>query len=99
MAVGGDLYALWKLAGPAALIVFSSLITTAGFLFLYWRCPARPHWAAAATLLGAVASAPCWGARPQMFTFLLASLFLWLLNRPRSGLACSTGFHHYFCCG
>jgi len=74
-------YALWKLAGPITLIVFSSLITTVGFLLLYWRCPGKPHWAAAATVLGAWASAPCWGARPQMFTFLLASLFLWLLER------------------
>ncbi|MGA9527741.1 MAG: hypothetical protein WBS24_06470 [Terriglobales bacterium] len=74
-------YALWRLAGPAALIVFSSFVTTAGFLLLYFRCPGKPHWAAAATVLGAVASAPCWGTRPQMFTFLLASLFLWLLER------------------
>lgn len=96
-------YLLWKLAGPTALIVFSSLITTTGFLLLYWRCsgppaspgpperpgerPGAPHWAAAATVLGAWASASFWGARPQMFTFLLASLFLWLLEhaeqRPR----------------
>jgi hypothetical protein len=74
-------YALWKLGGPTALIVFSALITTAGFLLLYYRCPGPPHWAAAATVLGAWACAPCWGARPQMFTFLLASLFLWLLDR------------------
>ncbi len=78
-------YALWKVGGPSAgpliLIVFSSLLTTAGFLLLYWRCPGKPHWAAAATVLGAWASAPCWGTRPQTFTFLLASVFLWLLER------------------
>lgn len=77
-------YSLWKLAGPVALIVLSSLVTTAGFLFLYSRCPEEPYWAAAATVLGAWASAPCWGARPQMFTFLLASLFLWLLDRAEN---------------
>ncbi|MFZ0480722.1 MAG: hypothetical protein WAL71_16400 [Terriglobales bacterium] len=74
-------YSLWRLAGPTALIVFSSIVTTVGFLLLYFRCPGKPHWAAAATVLGAVASAPCWGTRPQMFTFVLASLFLWLLER------------------
>jgi len=74
-------YGLWKVAGIPALIIFSSLITTAGFLLLYWRCPAPAHWAAAATVLGAWASAPCWGTRPQMFTFTLASLFLWLLEQ------------------
>ena len=74
-------YGLWKLAGPPALIIFSSIVTAAGFLLLYWRCPGEPYIAAALTALGAWASAPCWGTRPQMFTFLLASLFLWLIER------------------
>ncbi len=77
-------YELWKHGGAAALIVFSALVTTAGFMLLYSRCPpygGARHWAAAATVLGALASAPCWGVRPQMFTFTLASLLLWLLER------------------
>jgi hypothetical protein len=74
-------YGLWKHAGPTALIVFSSLVTTAGFMLLYLRCPGKRHWAAAATVLGAFVAAPSWGTRPQMFTFALASLSLWLLER------------------
>ena len=31
-------YELWKHGGPAALIVFSAIITTAGFMLLYLRC-------------------------------------------------------------
>jgi hypothetical protein len=85
-------YELWKHGGAAALIVFSAIITTAGFMLLYLRCllyGAQKHWAAAATVFGALASAPSWGVRPQMLTFTLASLFLWLLesgikkDRPR----------------
>ncbi|MFI5118346.1 MAG: hypothetical protein ACHP8B_16785 [Terriglobales bacterium] len=85
-------YELWKHGGAAALIVFSAILTTAGFMLLYLRClpgGGSRHWAAAATALGAVASAPSWGVRPQMFTFTLASLLLWLLesgtekDRPR----------------
>ena len=83
-------YELWKHGGAAALIVFSAIITTAGFLLLYLRCllcGVKKHWAAAATVVGALASAASWGVRPQMFTFTLASLFLWLLesgqDRPR----------------
>ena len=82
-------YELWKHGGAAALIVFSAIITTAGFMLLYLRCPGKRHWAAAATAFGALASAPSWGVRPQMFTFTLASLLLWLLeggtrkDRPR----------------
>jgi hypothetical protein len=83
-------YELWKHGGTAALIVFSSIITTAGFMLLYLRCltyGASRHWAAAATALGALAAAPSWGVRPQMITFTLASLLLWLVesgeDRPR----------------
>jgi len=77
-------YALWKPAGPPALIIFSAIITSLGFLLLYWRCPGEPYIAAAVVALGAWASAPCWGTRPQMFTFLLASLLLWLLERSEN---------------
>jgi hypothetical protein len=73
-------YELWKHGGATALIVFSAIITTAGFMLLYLRCPGKKHWAAAATVVGALASAPSWGVRPQMFTFTLASLLLWLLE-------------------
>jgi hypothetical protein len=74
-------YELRERAGASGLIVFSAIITTAGFMLLYFRCSGQPHWAAAATALGALASAPAWGARPQMFTFALTSLLLWLLER------------------
>ncbi len=73
-------YELWKRVGAAALIVFSSIVTTAGFMLLYLRCPGKKHWAAAATAIGALAAAPSWGVRPQMFTFTMASLLLWLVE-------------------
>lgn len=80
-------YELWKRGGAAALIVFSAIVTTAGFMLLYLRCPGKRYWAAAATAFGALASAPSWGVRPQMFTFAMASLLLWLVetgeHRPR----------------
>jgi hypothetical protein len=77
-------YELFKHGGAAALIVFSAIITTAGFMLLYLRCLPRGekrHWAAAATALGALVSAPSWGIRPQMFTFTMASILLLLLER------------------
>jgi hypothetical protein len=73
-------YELWKRGRAAALIVFSSIVTTAGFMLLYLRCPGKKHWAAAATAFGALAAAPSWGVRPQMFTFTMASLLLWLVE-------------------
>jgi len=88
-------YELWSYrfsrhGGALVLIVFSAIITTAGFMLLYLRClssGAKPHWAAALTVIAALASAPSWGVRPQMFTFTLTSLLLCLLDagehRPR----------------
>jgi hypothetical protein len=76
-------YELWKHGGAAALIVFSAMVTTLGFMLLYLRClpsGGKRHWAAAATALSALAAAPSWGVRPQMFTFTLASLLLWLIE-------------------
>ena len=81
-------YELWKHGGDAALIVFSAITTTAGFMLLYLRCLScggKEHWVAAATAFGALASAPSWGVRPQMFTFILASLLLWLLEGGTEG--------------
>ena len=74
-------YEVRKHSGAGGLIVFSAIVTTAGFMLLYLRCPGKPHWAAAAVALGALASAPSWGVRPQMFTFALTSVLLWLLDR------------------
>jgi hypothetical protein len=75
-------YEIWKHTGAAGLIIFSAIVTTAGFMLLYLRCPGKTQGAAAAALaLGALAAAPSWGVRPQMFTFALASLMLWLLER------------------
>jgi hypothetical protein len=74
-------YELWKHGGAAALIIFSAIVTTAGFMLLFFRCSGKRYWAAAATAFGALASSPCWGVRPQMFTFTMASLLLWLIDR------------------
>jgi hypothetical protein len=74
-------YEIWKHSGAAGLIIFSAIVTTIGFVLLYLRSPGKPQWAAVAVLLGALAAAPVWGVRPQMFTFALASLLLWLLDR------------------
>jgi hypothetical protein len=80
-------YEIWKHSGEAGLIIFSAIVTTVGFMLLYLRCLSKPPWATAAVTLGALAAAPTWGVRPQMFTFALASLLLWLLEggreRPR----------------
>jgi len=74
------LYSLYRVGGLTLLIGFFSLLITAAFGFAYLRSAGKPYFAGFALFLGAIATAPVWGVRPQMFTFLLASLFLYLLD-------------------
>jgi hypothetical protein len=77
------MYALYRLGSYGLLILVFSAITTGAFLLAYLRSPleARPYVAGFALLLGAIATAPTWGVRPQMISLLITSLFLYLLDR------------------
>ena len=75
------IFGLYRLAGWGGLIVGFGAVIAAAFLVVFLRCPGRPYVAGVITLLGAFASAPSWGVRPQMLTLLLASLLLLILER------------------
>jgi hypothetical protein len=79
------IYGLYCLGSYGLLIFTFSLLITTGFLFTYLRCPpdSRPYIAGFSLLLGAIATAPTWGVRPQMLSLLLTSLLLYLLDRYR----------------
>ena len=82
------MFGLYRLAGWGGLIVVFSAVIASAFLVAFSRSPGRPYVAGAITLLGAFASAPSWGVRPQMLTLLLASVLLLILERSykRPGL-------------
>lgn len=75
----------FDVGGYGLLIIIFSGIITASFLFAYLRCSkeSKPYIAGFSLLLGAFTSAPIWGVRPQMFTLLFASIFIFLLDRYR----------------
>jgi len=75
------IFSLYRLAGWGGLIAGFGAVTAAAFLLVFLRCPGRPYVAGVITLLGAFASAPSWGVRPQMLTLLLASVLLLILER------------------
>lgn len=75
------IYDLYHLAGWGGLIILFALISTATLMIAYARSPGRPYIAAAVTVLGAAASAPTWGVRPQTISLLFGSIFLWLVER------------------
>lgn len=84
------LYGLYRLGGLPLLIFVFALVITAAFVIVYLRSPGKPFVAVFALLLGALATAPTWGVRPQMFSLLLSSVFLYLLDRYQE-----TGNHRH----
>ena len=79
------MYGLYVLGSYGLLILVFSLIISGAFLLAYLRSPqdSRPYVAGFTLLLGAIATAPTWGVRPQMISLLITSLFLFLLDRYR----------------
>ncbi|MGA8271896.1 MAG: hypothetical protein WB919_10100 [Candidatus Sulfotelmatobacter sp.] len=75
------LYQVQRTAGFGALIVIFAAILCAAFFFLYLRCGPAPYIAGIATLCAAWATMPIWGVRPQVISFLLTSLWLFILER------------------
>jgi hypothetical protein len=75
------IYGIYRIGGYGLLILTFAAIITATFLLVYLRSAERPYIAGFALLLGALATAPTWGVRPQMISYLLSALFLFLLDR------------------
>jgi hypothetical protein len=74
-------YGVYRSMGWGGLIVGFAAIIAVSSLLVYLRSPGRPYVAGIFTVWGAAASAPIWGVRPQMFSLLLASIFLLILER------------------
>lgn len=78
------MYLVFAAAGFGGLITLFALIVGLSFWIAFKTCLARkaiPIIAALPGLLGAAATTPVWGVRPQMFSLLFASCFLWILDR------------------
>src|SRR5512146_3277425 len=76
-------YLVFRAAGWAGLMVTFAAVIVGTFLLLYRQCAGRPYVAGLVTALGAITTIPSWGVRPQMFSMLLATVFLWLLAKAR----------------
>src|SRR5947208_1578448 len=74
------IYAIYRLARWGGLIVAFAMIVATSLWMVYLRCPGCPYIAGIFMVWGATASAPSWGIRPQMFSLLLASIFLLILE-------------------
>jgi hypothetical protein len=76
------MYAVHRAAGYAGLVVFFALVISAAMWVALQGFAGRaghPYVAGFALLLGALTASPTWGVRPQMFSFLFASVFFSVL--------------------
>lgn len=75
------IFGVYRIGGfPLLTLLFGGVITLA-FGLTYARSKGKPYLAGFALLLGALATAPTWGVRPQMLSLLLTSVFLLMLDR------------------
>lgn len=77
------IYMIHSSLGYGGLVVTFALVIVAALWLAYRRCAERaghPGVAGFTLILGALAAASTWGARPQMFSFLFASIFISMLD-------------------
>lgn len=67
-------------SGNVGLALFTAALATAGMGFVYAMCAGNAYLRAFVVVLGAATAAVFWAPRPQMFSFLLAAVTLYLLH-------------------
>ncbi len=77
------LFTLFQAGGPGALNLWTAGMVTLAFLFLWHTLTGGPFLRAFTLVLAATASAVYWAARPYLVTFVLAAVFLWILEEYR----------------
>jgi len=80
------IYGVYRISGWGGLIVVFGLMVSATFFFLYLRSASDPYSSGVIVLLGAWATAPLWGVRPQVVSLLLTSLWFLILERSERNL-------------
>ena len=77
------MYSIFRWLGYAGLIAAFAAIITLTFSLAYRRCKEvapHPYIAGFALIIGAAATMPTWGVRPQMLSMLFASIFVLVLG-------------------
>jgi hypothetical protein len=73
------LYGVWEIGGYLGLSVYMAGLATAGMYFVYRMCSGNAYLRAFAVVIGAAAAAVFWSPRPQMISFFLSAVVLYIL--------------------
>jgi hypothetical protein len=80
------IYGIYRIGGWSGLILVFALMVSATFFLVYLRSAPNPYSSGVVVLLGAWATAPVWGVRPQVVSLLLTSLWFLILERSERNL-------------
>ena len=81
--VQAPMYIIYRLAGPGGLNIWTALMVTLAFAFLWKTLSGGPFLRAFILVLATAVSGVYWAARPYLVTFVLAAAFLWILEDYR----------------
>jgi hypothetical protein len=73
------LYAAWQLAGNFGLAIYTAALATAGMYVLFRMSTGNVYLRGFALVIGAATAAVFWSARPQMISFFLSAVVLYLI--------------------
>lgn len=73
------LLAIWNLAGNFGLAIYVAALATAGIYLVYRMCAGSVYLRAFVVVVGAATAAVFWSPRPQMISFFLSTVILYLL--------------------
>src|SRR6266852_1982972 len=71
--------AFYRLGGNVGLAIYTALLATAGMYFVFLMCEGNVFLRAFVIVLAAAAAAVFWSARPQMTSFFLSTVVLYIL--------------------
>lgn len=81
VAVQAGMFLLYDFYGPGALNLLTSVVVTLIFFIVWKMCEGNEMLVAVLVILGALASAIYWNARPYLITFLIFAMMYYLLDR------------------
>ncbi len=81
--VEAPMYLLYRAFGPGGLNLWTAVMVTLAFVFLWQTLSGGVFLRAFVTILAASVSGVYWAARPYLVTFLLTAVFLWILESYR----------------
>jgi hypothetical protein len=73
------LYAVWQIGGNFGLSIYVATLATAGMYMVYRMSSGSAYLRAFALVIGAATAAVFWSPRPQMLSFFLSTVILYLL--------------------